>query len=160
MQDKRPRANREDRLTTSGLLGHEVNEDVVIDLLARPLAAGHEEAIQWRAIGERRVRIDRHPFRADDRLAGLRDHDATLWPLEMLAPHRNHFPRADEVEFLQTREKQKSKIHGPETLGEVRCACNTDAGLPRSIRLLVMLGTTGAVGNGIIFMKNGAGRQR
>jgi hypothetical protein len=45
-------------------------------------------------------------------------------------------------------------------LGEVRRACNTGAGFLRSIRLLVMLGTTGAVGNGIIFMKNGAGRQR
>ncbi len=111
MQNEGTGADREDGLAALGLVGDEANQGGVVHLLARAFAAGHQQIVKRRTFVEGDVGIDRHALGAHDRLAGLRHHETPFGSLQVFAPERNHLPRTDEIQFLQTWENQKTKVH-------------------------------------------------
>ncbi len=111
MQHKRASADGENRLASFALSGNELKELGVRDFNSGSLPTRYKQVVQRRTVFEGDVRVDREALRASDWSGMLRDNEA-LWPTCYLLPHSEHFPRPNEVEFLDVGEDEYSEGHG------------------------------------------------
>jgi hypothetical protein len=111
MQDEGARAHRHQRLhMLLGLVLDEGHQRRVVHLLARALAAGHEQHVQRRAVLEAELGHHRQALGTTQRLRRLTD-EVRAHAAADQAPHAEHFPRADEVEFFDGGEDEDADLH-------------------------------------------------
>src|SRR5688572_27594967 len=110
MQDKRTSTHRQYGFAASRLGSDELDKRSVVDLGSRALASRYEQVVKLRAMLEVRGWIDRHALCAENRFGTLRD-EVTGRAIGNLAPHGEHFPRANEVELFRLIEDEDAGVH-------------------------------------------------
>jgi len=89
----------------------EVDGRRVVDLAPRADAAGHEQVVERRRGGKVSVRLDDEAVGAGDRCHRRRDHRAGRRTAKVERPGGDQLPGADEVQLLQTVERQETETH-------------------------------------------------
>src|SRR6185369_10923792 len=87
-----------------GRLRYPVDERRVVDFLPRALAAGHEQHVERRAVGETVIRDELRALYARDGTGLARDQDDALAVGE--EPMAEHLDRPADVEQLELREEE------------------------------------------------------